>query len=126
MVHLIDADLLRAVRIPQSESVESGAKDHDLPNSTFDSPGQRIFRDPASRCGEQASDAAQGVCVRKWKDALLVFTQDLHGKRILKDRAVIQQLMSGALSGDHQGCAAGFIWLHVRGLPSRNLFPFWN
>jgi len=29
---------------------------------------------------------------------------------------MIEHLMSSALSGDHQGCAAGLIWLHVRGL----------
>jgi hypothetical protein len=29
---------------------------------------------------------------------------------------MIEHLMSSSLSGDHQGCAAGFIRLHVRGL----------
>ena len=29
---------------------------------------------------------------------------------------MIEQLMSGPLPGDHQGCAAGVIRLHVRGL----------
>ena len=31
---------------------------------------------------------------------------------------MIEQLMSSSLSGDHQGCVAGFISLHVRGLRS--------
>src|SRR6266403_3713143 len=31
---------------------------------------------------------------------------------------MIEHLMSSSLSGDHQGCAAGFIRLHVRGLHS--------
>src|SRR6266403_5806386 len=31
---------------------------------------------------------------------------------------MIEHLMSSSLSGDHQGCAAGFIRLHVRGLRS--------
>src|SRR5579863_5299726 len=29
---------------------------------------------------------------------------------------MIEQLMSTSLSGDHQGCAAGFIRIHIRGL----------
>src|SRR5215471_1045178 len=29
-----------------------------------------------------------------------------------------EDLMSSSLSGDYQGCAAGLIWLHVRGLLS--------
>ena len=37
VVHLIDTDLLCAMGIPESESVESGAKDDDLPNPSFDS-----------------------------------------------------------------------------------------
>src|SRR5215470_15033551 len=31
---------------------------------------------------------------------------------------MIEHLMSSSLSGDYQGCAAGLIWLHVRGLHS--------
>jgi hypothetical protein len=31
---------------------------------------------------------------------------------------MIEHLMSSSLSGDHQGCAAGFIRLHVWGLRS--------
>jgi hypothetical protein len=31
---------------------------------------------------------------------------------------MIEQLMSGSLSGDHKGCAAGLIRVHVRGLRS--------
>jgi hypothetical protein len=104
--------------IPESESIESGAKDDDLPNPSFDSSGQSIFRSPASRGGEQTSDAGQGVCVRKCKHVLFVFTQNLHGKWVIEDCAMIEQLMSSPLSGDHQGCAAGFSRLHVRGLRS--------
>ena len=37
VVHLIDTDLPCAMGIPESESVESGAKDDDLPNRSFDS-----------------------------------------------------------------------------------------
>jgi hypothetical protein len=37
MVHLIDTDLSCAMGIPESESVESGTKDDDLPNPSFDS-----------------------------------------------------------------------------------------
>jgi hypothetical protein len=37
VVHLIDTDLSCAMGIPESESVESGAKDDDLPNPSFDS-----------------------------------------------------------------------------------------
>ncbi len=36
VVHLIDTDLACAMGIPESESVESGAKDDDLPNPPFD------------------------------------------------------------------------------------------
>ena len=36
-VNLIDTDLSCAMGIPESESVESGAKDDDLPNPSFDS-----------------------------------------------------------------------------------------
>jgi hypothetical protein len=39
------------MRIPESESVESGAKDDDLPNPFFDRSRQSIFRNPASRGG---------------------------------------------------------------------------
>jgi hypothetical protein len=71
--------------IPESESVESGAKDDDLPNPSFDSSGQSIFRNPASRGGEHASDAGQGVFVCKLKHVLFVFTQNLHGKGVRED-----------------------------------------
>jgi len=37
VVHLIDTDLSCAMGVPESESVESGAKDDDLPNPSFDS-----------------------------------------------------------------------------------------
>jgi hypothetical protein len=66
-------------------SVESGAKDDDLPNPSFDSSRQSIFRNPASRGGEQTSDAGQGVAVRKLKHFLFVFTQNLHGKWVIED-----------------------------------------
>jgi hypothetical protein len=36
VVHLIDTDLKSAIGIPESEGVESGAKDDDLPNPSFD------------------------------------------------------------------------------------------
>jgi hypothetical protein len=71
--------------IPKSESVESGAKDDDLPNPSFDSSGQSIFRNPASRGGEQTSDAGQWVLVRELKQVLFVFTQNLHGKWVIED-----------------------------------------
>jgi hypothetical protein len=103
------------MRIPESEGVESGAKNDDLPNPAFDSPCQGIFRNPASRGGEQTSDAGRGVLVRKLKHVVFVFTQDLDGKWVIEDRAVIKHLMSGSLSGDHQCCPAGFTRLHVRG-----------
>src|SRR5580698_9899862 len=103
---------------PQGESVESSAEDDDLPNPSFDSSRQSIFRNPASRGGDQTSDAGQGVCLRKLKHVLFVFTQNLHGKWVIKDCAMIEHLMSSSLPGDHQGCAAGFIRFHVRGLRS--------
>src|ERR1700746_3819312 len=34
---------------------------------------------------------------------------------------MIEHLMSRSLPGDHQGCAAGFIGIHVRGLRSHQL-----
>jgi hypothetical protein len=37
VLQLIDPDLSYAMGIPESESVESGAKDDDLPNPSFDS-----------------------------------------------------------------------------------------
>src|SRR5580700_4980038 len=104
--------------IPECEGVESGAKDDDLPNPSFDSSRQGIFRNPASRGGEETSDAGQGVLVRKLKHVLFVFTQNLHGKWVIEDRAMIEHLMSSSLSGDHKGCEAGFTRLHVRGLRS--------
>jgi hypothetical protein len=63
--------------IPESESVESGAKDDVLPNPSFDSACQSIFRNPASRGGEQTSDAGQGMSLRESKHFLFVFTQNL-------------------------------------------------
>ena len=36
VIHLIDTDLLRAMGIPESEGVESRAKDNDLPKPSFD------------------------------------------------------------------------------------------
>ena len=71
--------------IPQCESVESRAKDDDLPNPSFDSSRQSIFRNPASRGGEQAADAGQGVLVRELKHVPFVFTQNLHGKWVMED-----------------------------------------
>jgi hypothetical protein len=42
LVHLIDTDLPCAMGIPEGESVESGAKDDDLPNPSFDSSPQKL------------------------------------------------------------------------------------
>ena len=113
VVHLIDAELPRAMRIAESESVEPCAKNDDLPDACFDSSRQSVFRDAASRSGDQASDAGQGVLARKLKHVLFVFAQNLQGKRVLENCAAIEQLMSGSLPGDHQGCTAGFIGLHA-------------
>jgi hypothetical protein len=52
------------------------------------------------------------------KDVLFVFTQNLHGEWVIEDGAMIEHLMSSSLPGDHQGCAAGFIRLHVGSLRS--------
>ena len=71
--------------IPQCEGVESGAKDHDLPHPSFDSSGQSIFGNPASRGGEQSPDAGHGVFGRKLKHVLFVFTQNRHGKWVIED-----------------------------------------
>jgi hypothetical protein len=85
LFNLIETDPSCAIGIPESESVESGAKDDDLPNLSFDTSGQGIFRNPASCGGEQTSDAPRGVLVRKLKNVLLVFTQNLHGKWVIED-----------------------------------------
>src|SRR5262249_29166075 len=58
------------------------------------------------------------MCVRKLQHVPFVFVQNPHGKWVMKDCAMIEHLMSSSLAGDHQGCAAGLIWLHVRGLLS--------
>jgi len=73
------------MRVPESKRVESGAKDDDLPNPSFNSFRQSIFRNPAARSGQQASDAGQGVCVRKLKHVTFDFTQNLHGKGVMED-----------------------------------------
>jgi hypothetical protein len=85
VVHLIDTDLSCAVGIPKSESVESGAKDDDLSNPSFDSSRQSIFRNPASCAGEETSDAGQGVCVGKLQHVLFVFVQNRHRKWVIED-----------------------------------------
>ena len=117
VVHLIDAELPRAMRIAESESVEPCAKNDDLPDACFDSSCQSVFRNAASRGGDQASDAGQGVLVRKLKHVLFVFAENLDGKRVLENCAVIEQLMSSSLPRDHQRGAAGFIGLHAGLLP---------
>jgi hypothetical protein len=71
--------------IPESERVESCAKDDDLPNPFVDSSRQGIFGNPASRGGEETSDAGQGVCVRKLKYVPLLFTQNLQGRWVSED-----------------------------------------
>jgi hypothetical protein len=111
MVHLIDKDLC-AVGIAKSKRVESGAKDDDLPNPSFDSSRQSIFRNPASRRGEQTPDAGQRVRGGKLQHVLLLFAQNCHGKWVMEDCAMIEHLMSSSLTGNHQGCAVGFIKLH--------------
>jgi hypothetical protein len=85
VVHLIDTDLSCAMGIPESESVESGAKDDDLPKPSFDSSWQSIFRNSASCGDEQTSDAGQGGLVRKLEHILFVFTQNLHSKWVIED-----------------------------------------
>lgn len=56
--NLINTDLSRAVRIPQRESVESGAKDDNLPSPSFDRSRQSIFRMSGSlSCGYQGCPA---------------------------------------------------------------------
>ena len=117
VVHLIDADLC-AMGIAESESVESRAKDDDLPNPSFDGSRRSIFRNSASRGSEQTSDAGRRVCVRELKHVLFVFPQNLQSKWVIEDCAMIERLMSSPLPRDDQGCAAGFIRLHVRGLRS--------
>src|SRR5262245_21273030 len=118
VVHLIDTDLSCAMGTSQSERVESGAEDDDLPHPSFDSSRQRIFRNSASCGGEQTSNAGHGMCVRKLQHVLFVFVQNLHGKWVIEDRPMIEHLMGSSLSCDEQGCAAGVMWLHVRGLHS--------
>ncbi len=123
VVHLKNTDLQRAMGIPESESVESGAKDDDLPNPLFDGFRQSIFRKAASRGGEETSDARQGVLVRKLKHVLFVLTQNHHGKWVVKDGAMIEHLMSSSMPGDHEGGATRLIRVHVRGLRSVDQSP---
>jgi hypothetical protein len=85
MVHLVDTVVSCVVGIPESERVESSSKDDDLPGASFDGSRQSIFRKPASRGGEQASNAGQGVLVRKLKHIPFIFTQNLHCKRVMED-----------------------------------------
>ncbi len=73
------------MRIAESESVESGAKDNDLPNASFDRFRQSIFGNPAARRGEQTSDAGHGVSGRKLNHVFFVFTQNLHSKWVTED-----------------------------------------
>src|SRR5215472_10620950 len=51
------------------------------------------------------------MLVRKLKHVLFVLTQDLHGKWVIEDCAMVEHLVSSSLSRDHQGGAAGYIWL---------------
>jgi hypothetical protein len=85
MVHLIDTDLLRAVGIAESECVESRAEDDDLLDSAFDGFGQGVFRDAASRGGEEATDAGCGVSVRKLNHIVFIFAQNFRGEWVIED-----------------------------------------
>src|SRR5262249_26791940 len=85
VVHFIDENLAVAMGTPKSKRVESCAQDDDLPNTSFDSCGQRVLCNPASCGGEQTSDAGQGMCVRKLQHLLLVFAQNRHGERVMED-----------------------------------------
>jgi hypothetical protein len=88
--------------IPESESVESSAKDDDLPNPSFHSHRQSVFRNPASRGGEQTSDAGQGVFLRELKHVLFGFTQSswqMGHRRLSHDRAPDERLVVGRSSG---------------------------
>jgi hypothetical protein len=71
--------------IAENESVESGAKDDDLPNPSFDSCCHGVFRNPATRGGEQTPDACQGVLGGELKHVLFVFTENLHGIWVMED-----------------------------------------
>src|SRR5215472_17786263 len=51
------------------------------------------------------------MLVRKLKHVLFVLTQDLHGKWVIEDCAMVEHLVSSSLSRDHQGGATGFIRL---------------
>ena len=63
-------------------------------------------------------DAGEGVSAGKLQRGVFVFAQNLHGKRVVEDCALIEQLMSGTLAGDHQGSAAGLVGVHGGGLHS--------
>jgi hypothetical protein len=51
----------------------------------FDCSGQSIFGNPASRGGDQTSDAGQRALVGKLKHILFVFTQNPQGKWVIED-----------------------------------------
>jgi hypothetical protein len=42
-----------------------------------------------------------------------VFAENSNGVRIIENCAMIEQLMSRSLAGDHEGHAAGLVGLHV-------------
>jgi hypothetical protein len=63
--------------------------------------------DAAACRGEQASDAGQGVLVRKLQQVPFVFTQNLQVKWVVENCAMIEQLMSRSLAGDHQAMRLG-------------------
>jgi hypothetical protein len=53
------------------------------------------------------------VLVRKTKQVTFVFAQNLYGKWVTENRAMVEQLMGRALAGDHESHAAGFVGLHI-------------
>jgi|SRR5689334_6667868 len=63
-------------------------------------PPKAAFRNAAARGGEEASDGGQRMRGGKLQDVLFVFAQNLQGKWVMEDRAVVEELVGGSLAGD--------------------------
>jgi hypothetical protein len=97
MIDLEDAQI--GVRIAIGEGVEAGAQNNELAHAALDGRGDRAFGEAGAGGDEEAHVPALGVGRSRAGYGPRTFTQDWDGQRILKDTAVLKELMGRAMSG---------------------------
>ncbi len=89
-------------------SIQARSQNHELTHTALDGIGQRILREARPDRDEDSHPSSGWILLGFPRDAFAVFTENAHGKRIGENAALLQQLMSGAVTGRSQ-CPSGSV-----------------